>query len=587
MDNASLKILVCLFLSFPLNAVFKRIPDTYYNFKNYYIIGVSLFYIVGILELYSGFRTLFISSLFTFLITKYYKSSLMPWINLLFLMSHLAFNHAHAQFFSVYDPTKIDITGAQMVLVMKLSSFGWSIYDGVLYHKDKTQFDTMLNTYQKSRAILKQPRFINFLSYCFYYPSLLTGPAFDYADFERFILTDLFSDVPESKKPGRRRKRLIPKSGRVALYKVCQGLGWAALMILLQPYISMEYMFTDEYAHTKFIFKLWYLWATALTYRLKYFAVWLIAEGSCILAGIGYNGYDAKTDKFYWNRVQNIDPYTFETSQNVHVGLEAWNMNTNKWLKNYIYLRTVRKRDPKTNRPKPGFMSTLITFTTSAFWHGTRPGYYLSFVTGAFLQACGKIYRKNFRPIFISPDGSNVSPYKKVYDVISFVVTHSFFAYLVQPFVILDYKKSMHVWGLEHYYVHIVMFVSILLFDGPYAKKFINFFKKFHLKNLNEIKPVEEEEITKVVASEEIPIFDDHEEVEDDDAPTYGLPNQDLNELKEDFDQEFEEMSPRIRRSSILSNDERDKIRQAFTSMSQDMKTYISKTTDEKDVKNE
>ena len=48
----------------------------------------------------------------------------MPWINFLFLMIHMAYSHFHLQFFKEYDPKLIDITGAQMILVMKLSAFG-------------------------------------------------------------------------------------------------------------------------------------------------------------------------------------------------------------------------------------------------------------------------------------------------------------------------------------------------------------------------------------------------------------------------------------------------------------------------------
>jgi lysophospholipid acyltransferase len=40
----------------------KRIPDSKLWQKNAFIIAVSLFYLVGIFDLWSGIRTLFISS---------------------------------------------------------------------------------------------------------------------------------------------------------------------------------------------------------------------------------------------------------------------------------------------------------------------------------------------------------------------------------------------------------------------------------------------------------------------------------------------------------------------------------------------
>lgn len=97
----------------------------------------------------------------------------------------------------------------------------------------------------------------------------------------------------------------------------------------------------------------------AFTARCKYYGVWLLTEGACILSGLGFNGIDEKTKRPKWDRVTNVDPYELEASQNVKAYLEAWNKNTNKWLKNYVYLRVTPKGK------KPGFRSSLATFTTS------------------------------------------------------------------------------------------------------------------------------------------------------------------------------------------------------------------------------
>jgi len=108
-----------------------------------------------------------------------------------------------------------------------------------------------------------------------------------------------------------------------------------------------------------------------------------MAEGACILSGIGFNGY--KHDgSVRWDRVTNVSPLALETAQNNKELLEAWNQNTNKWLKNYVYLRVTPRGK------KPGFRSAMATFITSAFWHGFYPGYYLTFITAGLVQTCGK-----------------------------------------------------------------------------------------------------------------------------------------------------------------------------------------------------
>lgn len=72
----------------------------------------------------------------------------------------------------------------------------------------------------------------------------------------------------------------------------------------------------------------------------------------------------------YRNRVTNVDIIAYETADNIKSLLDTWNMNTNKWLKNYVYLRVTPPGK------KPNFFSTIATFGTSAIWHGFYPGYY-------------------------------------------------------------------------------------------------------------------------------------------------------------------------------------------------------------------
>ena len=120
------------------------------------------------------------------------------------------------------------------------------------------------------------------------------------------------------------------------------------------------------------------------TARFKYYAVWSLSEGACILAGLGYNGVDPVTGKVSWDRLQNINPWGVELAQNSRAYLGNWNMNTNKWLRFYIYLRVTPRNK------KPGFRASMATFVTSAFWHGFYPGYYLAFVLGSFVQTAAK-----------------------------------------------------------------------------------------------------------------------------------------------------------------------------------------------------
>ncbi|CCD27459.1 lysophospholipid acyltransferase NDAI_0K02680 [Naumovozyma dairenensis CBS 421] len=485
-DNFTLRYALCLLGSFPANAILKRIPDEKQKSKCLYIIFISMFYLFGILNLSSGFRTLFISSMFTFLITRFYHSKFMPHLNFIFIMGHLAMNHIHAQFYNGSTNTTIDITSSQMVLAMKLISFAWSYHDGT--HLSKEDFDE-LTEYQKDHSIKSHPSILEFLAYSFFYPTLLTGPSFDYSDFINWLNCEMFHDLPEFKKPKQYRlrnfnfKRSIPKNGKLALWKVIQGLIWMFLNAMGLKYFPVNFVIDkSNFTSKSFLYKIHYMFLLGLIARFKYYAAWTISEASCIVCGLGYNGYEPKTKKIKWNRVQNVDIWNVEMAENTRQCLEGWNMSTNRWLKYSIYLRVVKKGS------KPGFRATMFTFLTSAFWHGTRPGYYLTFATGALYQTCGKFFRRNLRPIFLKKDGVTPGPYKWIYDYLGMWIIKVTFGYLVQPFLLLDLRQSLKAWSSVYFYGHIGIAISFFLFRGPFAKNVINFCKSKQPKEMEIIR---------------------------------------------------------------------------------------------------
>lgn len=312
----------------------------------------------------------------------------MPWIGFVFLMAHMSISHIYRQM--VDDAQVIDITGAQMVLVMKLSSFCWNVHDGRLPREQ-------LSDPQRYAAITHFPGVLDYMGYVLFFPSLFAGPSFEYVDYRRWIDTTLF-DVPPgtdpSKVPPTRKKRRIPRSGRPATKKALLGLGWILLFLQLGSLYNQDTVLSPESPYMTYSLprRIWNLHMVGVTTRLKYYGVWSLTEGACILSGMGYNGFDPRSGKVFWNRLENVDPWSLETAQNSHGYLGSWNKNTNHWLKNYIYLRVTPKGK------KPGFRASMATFGTSAFWHGFYPGYYLTFVLGSFIQTAAKRECPLFHP---------------------------------------------------------------------------------------------------------------------------------------------------------------------------------------------
>lgn len=341
--------------------------------------STAAFYLVGLFDFWDGIRTLAISAGGTYAIAKYLKTSpYMPWVGFVFLMGHMSISHIHRQIAAT--PSVVDITGAQMVLVMKLNSFCWNIADGQVAAEQ-------LSDSQRDRSLKELPALLDYTAYILFFPSLFAGPAFDFVDYQRWIDTTMFdvpSGVDPSKKPPVRKKRKIPRSGTPAMIKAATGLAWLGLFMALSPHFSFEELTSDSYLDYGFIRRVWIMYMVGVVTRLKYYGVWTLTEGACILAGLGYNGVDPVTGKVSWNRLQNIDPFMVEFAQNPRAYLGGWNMNTNHWLRNYIYLRVTPRGK------KPGFRASMFTFVTSALWHGFYPGYYLTFMLASLVQTAAK-----------------------------------------------------------------------------------------------------------------------------------------------------------------------------------------------------
>lgn len=192
------------------------------------------------------------------------------------------------------------------------------------------------------------------------------------------------SGTDPSAAPKTRKKRKIPRSSTPATFKALIGLVWILLFLKFAGWYNSTLVLGDQYMKYGFLRRVWILEMLGFSTRMKYYGVWYLTEGACILSGLGYKGVNPKTNKVDWNRLQNVNPWGIESAQNSRAYLENWNMNTNHWLRNYMYLRVTPKGK------KPGFRASLATFVTSAFWHGFYPGYYLTFVLAAFLQTVAK-----------------------------------------------------------------------------------------------------------------------------------------------------------------------------------------------------
>ncbi|RDB20528.1 Lysophospholipid acyltransferase [Hypsizygus marmoreus] len=443
-----IKLIFCLLIAYPLGSIFIRIPSSQPALRHLFSITVALFFFFPVLRLYSAFFQLLASILGTYYIARYDQTSRMPWIVFVFVMGHLTINHIIRAMYELSYET-MEVTGPQMVLTMKLTTFAWNVWDGRRPAED-------LDKWQKEKRITEYPSLLEFLGYAFYFPGILVGPYLDLTEYRSLISETMFQDeqVKSKVKPGR---NLPTGRKRVAYRKMFMGLVYLGLFVFLGGSNNYATALTPWFLeHTLFV-RIALFQIYGFLERSKYYAIWTLTEGASIVTGLGFTGF-SPSGKSLWEGAANVKVLDIEFPPNFKLLLDSWNMKTNIWLRECVYKRVTPKGK------KPGFRSSMITFFTSAFWHGIASGYYLTFLMGGFITTAARLARNNIRPLLLPAPGQPPSDLKEVYDLLGMLLSTMILNYAASPFMLLTASSSITVWTRLGYYGHIIIGGALVFF---------------------------------------------------------------------------------------------------------------------------
>ncbi|KAH9813338.1 membrane bound O-acyltransferase protein [Melampsora americana] len=487
-----LKLLSLLLISIPLSIPIPHLQHQNLTYFHLYSISISFYFLIGIFDLKFGLIQLLFDSLFTYFICHSFliplsqtqstnqnqnhqnqnqnkrKAKKIVWGLFAGLLTHLTYNHAKRIIWKIPYET-VEITGAQMVLVMKLATFAWNVYDG--HHRSKSELDS----YQASTSIDRLPNLLEFLSYCFFFPCLLVGPAISFKDYSRFVQRD---------------NRSLPSNRFINSFKsLSLGFIFAGLVGIYGSTWSYEKMVEDNFRNQSWLKRFLHVQISGFMARSRYYLVWLFAQASVTISGCGFNPITQKTDIG-----QNIQIMKIEFAQNYKGVFDHWNMKTNVWLRETVYkrvsdLKVKGDQEKKEKVRKPGFGATMATFAASAAWHGPLPAYFLVFLSGGVLQALARSIRRSIRPYFLISTDLPIQ-LKPMYDWISWILTQTNLNYLVIPFVLLDLKKSFMAYQSVGFYGHLSVGILLILlwgfgFEKVLIKKLSNSNDPFTKNSLN------------------------------------------------------------------------------------------------------
>ncbi|KAF9540746.1 lysophospholipid acyltransferase [Mortierella hygrophila] len=435
-----LRCLSALFLGYPLAFAFRLLPANNPNLKHIASVVTSFFLIVVVVNDLVGLMHLLGSSIAVWRIMGVVEGKWGPRLVFIGVMLHMSVSHLIRQF-NDYRGYKLDHTGPQMILTMKLTSWAFNVYDGRRNPKE-------LSRYQQEHAITTFPSLLHYLSYVFFFPAVLVGPSFEYMDYIRFIELSQFRDPKTGK--------IHWPAGRVmaSMKSFFFSLIALASLATIGPKLDILWTLSPAWRALPWVLRFGYIQLAAFAARFKYYAVWKMAEGACIMAGFGYNGQDPKTGESRWDATSNINVWAYETGESIKALADSWNMGTNKWLKHSVYFRVVSPGS------KPGPLETFATFGVSAFWHGFYPGYYLMFASSAAALTAGKMLRSHLRPRFVSATSGKTPAW---YNIMGMLLTQSTINYLSVSFLLLTFTDSIEVWKNLYFVVHIGITVVIVL----------------------------------------------------------------------------------------------------------------------------
>ncbi|XP_022255486.1 membrane-bound O-acyltransferase domain-containing protein 2-like isoform X2 [Limulus polyphemus] len=294
----------------------------------------------------------------------------------------------------------LDITGPVMIATQKVTSIAFSLHDGLTRPEDK------LTVHQRKHIIKRIPTMLEFFSYIFHFQTLLCGPLVFYNDYIDFVKG---TNPQVSKNPEEVFIESPPP--KQVVRKLAGSIFFGLFLIFVVPFFPVNYLKGEAVANA---------------------------------SGLGFNGFT--TDgKPKWDLVSNIDILKFELSLNVRDTVKTWNKSTQQWLKMIVYDRAPTHK-------------TLLTFLLSALWHGFYPGYYFTFFGGALFTMAARSVRRSIRPYFQS---SRQMAF--VYDIITCLSTKVGLAYIVFPFVIVEFYASLQVYWNFYFIGHILSIIAIFL----------------------------------------------------------------------------------------------------------------------------
>lgn len=446
-DQETLSYTLGMFLCYPLGVIMAMLPYGQIRHLFSFILGAFLLQFTIGKQWIHHFIAVVISYILHLTLPRKTSKTAVTW----FIMIYCTLGHLHRQYVN-YLGWDLDFTGSHMVLVMKLYSLSYNLYDGELLAK---KIENRASKKCAPVAISEFPSMLEYFGYTFNFSTILAGPAFEFKMYKDACDGSSLYDK-DGKPLGKIPSAVLPSLKPFVISIICLGLfvvgnGAFPLLDPTDPQKNAPVVITEEFMKNAWAYRYAYTWFSLFCIRFKYYFAWKNAEGACNIYYCGFEGFDEKGEPKGWENSNNVDIISFETAPNLKTLSAAWNKKTANWLGKYIYMRTGG--------------SLVATYGMSAFWHGFYPGYYMFFLSIPFVTICERLGRKKLNPRFSS---GRWTPY----GFLCMFATSFIVQYMIQPFQLLAFGWAWENWKGHYFFGHILVAIFYIVVSNiPTPKK--------------------------------------------------------------------------------------------------------------------
>ncbi|KAI8984455.1 MBOAT, membrane-bound O-acyltransferase family-domain-containing protein [Mycotypha africana] len=461
----SIRLFLTLLLAYPIGYIYHQKyniqkPDASRYVRNEFIVKTGLvlsFFFNGASMMHSTI-TILISYFLCHVGDEIYHNrrigTLLVWT---FNLSYLLLGY----YFTASNDYDINWTTSQCVLCLRLMGFSMDYMDGLADNGEvaKTQAAkastateqtlTGPHSFASDSPLKELPDIREFMGYCYLPPAFLIGPQFSFSLYQRFLNGPYNGTKPANK--GLVEKAQMTYTARCLVL----GLIYIVFLQVMGAIYPSSYLLTSDYASRSFLARniIYYLCGKQVI--VKYIGVWLITEGACTLFGINYQGYNAKGEPDF-RGLANCNPFELETMTTFDRFISDFNINTNLWVKQYVFKR-LRFLGNK-------MLSQLGALFFLAVWHGFHFNYFDTFFLEFLYTADERILRAVLYNPVVKPLMERNYLVYRIWKVLAWITATSSLFYAAVGFDLLSLQKMVVARKNVYWYGH--MFVLAIFALG-------------------------------------------------------------------------------------------------------------------------